>query len=176
MSPFVAASQARSATRAAGGALSSGEQGVVELLAEYAIEGAKTDSAIINPAMAIANIVDEASAYVNEWKEALRPEDSETTSGTGGEDLLASVGSTLQGAAAQVTSHLEHVTADSILQGVSSISTQAASRASFFKSMLEDTLKGSGTTGAATPAPAPVPVVEATVAAHEEESAPEGKS
>ena len=38
--------------------------------AEYAIEGAKVDNPAINPALALAGVID----YVNEWRDALAPE------------------------------------------------------------------------------------------------------
>lgn len=47
-----------------------GSESIVERLAEYAIEGAKSDSVVTNPTMAISGLIE----FVNEWRDALAPE------------------------------------------------------------------------------------------------------
>ena len=70
----VAAAAAREAVAAAGGIVSPEmDPPMLEKLADYVIEGAKGDSVVTNPAMAIAGFVD----YVQEWRDALVPDDGE---------------------------------------------------------------------------------------------------
>jgi hypothetical protein len=133
-----AAAAATPRSRSVSAVSADSEVPAVERLAEIAIESAQTDNPLTNPAIAVAGVLE----YVNEWRDALVPEETQREAEAGLSSAASDITSTLQSAGTQlhqeasrgaaiayerVSAKLDGVSAEGMLQGVAQGATSIAS-------------------------------------------------